>query len=101
MTDIPERNPMSADSITRTVTVGSKVGLHARPAAAVAKAAAALPAVVKVGRGDKPPADARSLLSLLALGAEHGDEVTLSAEGDGATDAVNALAELISSDQDH
>lgn len=85
---------------TRTVAVGSHVGLHARPATAIAKAAAGLPAVVRIARGDGPPADARSLLSILALGAEHGDEVVLTATGEGAEESVTALAELIASDQD-
>lgn len=88
------------DLFERTVTVGSRVGLHARPASAVAKAAGDLPAVVSISKGDKVAADARSLLSLLALGAEHGDEVTLRAEGDGAETAVTTLADLVASDQD-
>lgn len=103
MTEISEASDTTrADdaTVTRTVAVGSRVGLHARPATAIAKAAAALPTVVRIGRGDKPPADARSLLSILALGAEHGDEVTLTATGDGAEQSVTALAELIASDQD-
>ncbi len=89
-----------ARTVSRTVAVGSRVGLHARPATAIAKAAAGLPAVVRIGKGDKTPADARSLLSILALGAEHGDEVVLSANGDGAEESVAALADLIASDQD-
>lgn len=87
-------------TVERTVNVGSRVGLHARPASAVAKAAGSLSAVVSISKGDRVAADARSLLSLLALGAEHGDQVTLRAEGDGAEDAVTALAALIASDQD-
>jgi phosphocarrier protein len=74
--------------------------LHARPAAAVVELAGTLPAVVAIHRGDRVAADARSLLSLIALGAEQGDEVTLRAEGDGAEQAVSALADLIASDQD-
>lgn len=92
---------MSTDTtIHRTIAVGSRVGLHARPAAAVVKAAQELPAVVKIAKGESTPADCRSLLSILALGAEQGDEVTLSAEGDGAEESVAALAALIESDQD-
>ena len=87
-------------TIQRTVAVGSRVGLHARPAAAVVKAAQELPAVVRIAKGDSTPADCRSLLSILALGAEQGDEVHLSAEGEGAEESVTALAELIASDHD-
>lgn len=92
---------MSTDTtIERTVTVGSPVGLHARPAKAVASAAAALPAVVHISTDGKGPVDARSLLSLLALGAGHGATVTLSAEGEGAQESVDALAAVIA-DEHH
>lgn len=84
-------------TVERTVTVGSPVGLHARPAKLVAAAAADLPAVVHIAT-DGDPVDARSLLSLLALGAEHGDTVTLTAAGEGAAESVDALAELIAAD---
>lgn len=94
------RNMPTETTVERTVQVGSRVGLHARPAAAVVELAATLPAVVTIAKGDGAPADTRSLLSLIALGAECGDEVTLRAEGDGAEASVGALAELISSDQD-
>ncbi len=85
---------------SQTVRVGSKVGLHARPAATVVKAAAGLPAIVKIAKGDGNPVDARSLLSILSLGAGPDDEVTLTSEGDGAEESVKTLAELIASDLD-
>ena len=40
------------------------------------------------------------LLSLLTLGAEFGDEVVLTAEGSGADEVLDELAELISSELD-
>jgi phosphocarrier protein HPr len=86
--------------VTRTVVVGSRVGLHARPAKLVAQEAAKLSVIVKISKDDKTPIDARSLLSILALGAKKGDEVMLSAEGNGADDAVAALATLIEQDLD-
>jgi phosphocarrier protein HPr len=91
--------PSPATAVRRDVVVGSRVGLHARPAALVAQAAAAQPVVVRIAK-DGDPVDARSLLSLIALGAKHGDTVTLHAEGDGADAAVGALAALITQDLD-
>jgi phosphocarrier protein HPr len=84
----------------RRVTVASKVGLHARPAALVAKAAAAQPAAVSIAKNGGSPVPAGSVLNLMALGAAHGDEVLISAEGEGAQAAVDAVAELIASDLD-
>ncbi|WP_028923191.1 HPr family phosphocarrier protein [Pseudonocardia acaciae] len=86
--------------IERQVRVASKVGLHARPAAVFAKAAAAAPVPVRVAANGKPPVSARSLISLLTLGVQHGDLVTLSAEGDGAEPALDDLAALLARELD-
>ncbi|MBN6040831.1 HPr family phosphocarrier protein [Amycolatopsis sp. 195334CR] len=84
----------------RRVKVASKVGLHARPAALVAKAAAAQPVAVSIAKDGGTPVAAGSVLSLMTLGAAHGDEVIITAEGDGAEAAIEAVAELIESDLD-
>lgn len=85
---------------SRTVTVGSKVGLHARPAALFVQAVAKAGVPVFIGRPGQTPADARSILSVLALDARGGDEVVLTAEGDGADAALEALAALVATDHD-
>jgi phosphocarrier protein HPr len=84
----------------RQVTIGSKVGLHARPASLFAKAVKDAGVPVKIAKDGKPPVNAASLLSLLTLGAEFGDEVTLSAEGEGAETALDELAEMLGRDLD-
>jgi phosphocarrier protein HPr len=84
----------------RQVTIGSKVGLHARPASLFAKAVKDAGVPVKIAKDGKPPVNAASLLSLLTLGAEFGDEVTLSAEGEGADAALDGLAEMLGRDLD-
>lgn len=87
--------------VSRSVVVGSRVGLHSRPAKLVAQEAAEQRVVVKIAKnGGGDPVDARSLLSILALGAKKGDQVTLWAEGEGADDAIEALAVLIERDLD-
>jgi phosphocarrier protein HPr len=83
----------------RQASIGSKVGLHARPAAIFAKAAAAAPVAVQIAK-DGAPVNARSVLNLLTLGAEHGDTVTLYAEGDGAESVLDELAALLARDLD-
>ena len=85
---------------TRDVVVGSRIGLHGRPAAMVVKAAAAQPVTIKIGKGDRPPVDASSIIAVLALGAHGGDTVTISADGEGAEAALDALAELLAQDLD-
>ena len=86
--------------VSRRVVVGSRVGLHARPAKLVAQAAAKLPVVVTIAKDGGNPVDARSLLSLMAMGAKQGDEVTLEADGDGAAEAVEQIAALVEQDLD-
>ena len=85
---------------TRTVTIASAVGLHARPAALFVQAATAtgLPVTIATSSGD--PVDARSILAVMALGAKHGEEVTLSAGGDDAEAKLDSLVELLSRDLD-
>jgi phosphocarrier protein HPr len=86
--------------LERRVTVASKVGLHARPAALVAKAAAAQPVKIMIRKDGADPVEADSILGLMTLGAAHGDEVVLAAEGDGAEAALDHLAQLVASDLD-
>ena len=84
----------------RRATIASKVGLHARPAAIFVKAASEQPAsvtIVKVG-SDADPVDASSILGIMTLGAEFGDEVLLTSEGDGAEESLDALAALLARD---
>lgn len=84
----------------RRVTIASRVGLHARPAALFVKAAAEQPVKVSIRKGEKAPVDAASILGVMTLGAEHGDEVVLTAEGNGADTALDRLAGLLERDLD-
>lgn len=84
----------------RDVVVGSRIGLHGRPAAIVVKTAQAQQVTVKISIGEKPPVDARSIIAVLALGAHGGDTVTIEADGDGADTALDAMAEVLAKDLD-
>ena len=71
-------------------------GLHARPAALLVQTVARFDARVRVGHRGRT-ADARSLFSLLALGAGHGSTITVETEGAEAEAALTAIAALIGS----
>ena len=86
--------------ISRRVAVGSRVGLHARPAALIAQAAARVAAAIRIGRDGRDPVDARSPLLLMALGAGQGDEVLVEAEGEHAAEALAEIVALVESDLD-
>lgn len=84
----------------RTVTVASSVGLHARPASLFSQAAAKTGVPVTLTSAAGKSVNAASILGVLSLGIGHGEEVTLSAEGDGADAALDSLAELLNTDLD-
>ncbi|MEU5993782.1 HPr family phosphocarrier protein [Spirillospora sp. NPDC047418] len=80
----------------RNVKIESRVGLHARPAALFVQAAAKAPMEVTVAKRGGDPVNAKSILAVLGLDARHGEEVVLSAEGDGAGELLDALEKLLS-----
>jgi phosphocarrier protein HPr len=84
----------------RKVAVASQSGLHARPAAVFVKAAAEQPTKVTIRKPDGDPVDASSILSIMTLGGEQGDEVILSADGQHADAALDALVALLERDLD-
>ena len=85
---------------TRTVTIGSSVGLHARPAAIFVKAASKATMPVTIAKEGGNPVPANSMIAIMALGAKHGDSVVLSAEGEGADGFLDSLAALLATDLD-
>ena len=84
----------------RRVTIAAKTGLHARPAKLFVQAAAKTGVPVRIRVGDGKPVPANSMLGVLSLGATHGTEVTLEADGPGADDALDTLAALLGRDLD-
>lgn len=87
----------------RTAIIGSRVGLHARPAAIFADAAGELPVEVTIALETEPAEDAldaSSILSLMGLGAEYGTKVVLRAEGEGAEEALDQLVKILEIDHD-
>ena len=84
----------------RTVTIASSVGLHARPAALFVEQASESGLDVEIGRPGEDPVDATSILGVMALGAKHGETVTLEANGEGADAALDKLVALLSRDLD-
>ncbi len=78
------------------LTVHTPLGIHARPAALLVRAAADYDAVVSVanatlGRG---PVSARSLTGVATLGVRQGDELVVTADGPQASQALAAIRRL-------
>lgn len=83
--------------VEQTVTLSNQSGLHARPAAIFAQTANRFrDTTIQVIAGGRA-VDAKSILSLLSLGASAGSGVTIRAEGPSEAEAVAALVKLIES----
>lgn len=84
----------------RTVTIGSRVGLHARPASLFVQAATASGHRVILRNAAGATADAMSILSVLALGVHFGEQVDIEVDGDDAELVARQLADLLESNLD-
>lgn len=78
---------------SKTVTVGSSVGLHARPAAVISEAVvtAGVPVTIAVEGGD--PVDAGSALMIMTIGAVNGSQVVVSSDDEAVLAQIAALVE--------
>ena len=82
-------------SITKTLKITNKKGLHARASRKLAELALAYDSTRISVRREGDEADARSLMDLMMLGAGIGDEVEIEARGPQAEEAMAAVEELI------
>lgn len=76
------------------MVVEHKVGLHARPAALFVRTAKKFKSDILV-RKDEREVDAKSITSMLGLGAGQGAVITIKANGEDEGAAVQALQELV------
>jgi phosphotransferase system HPr (HPr) family protein len=77
-----------------TVTIEHEVGLHARPAALFIETAKQFQSDISVRHGERE-ANAKSIISMLTLGANRGAVITVRAEGADAEEALAALQRLV------
>lgn len=77
-------------------TVLNKVGIHARPAAALVQALQPFDAAVFLSK-EGQRINAKSIMGVLMLAAAHGTVLVVEADGPDAEKAVAAVGELIES----
>jgi phosphotransferase system HPr (HPr) family protein len=78
------------------VQIVNHLGLHARAAAKLVRAASAFRATLKLVRLDRSAAaDAKSILSVLMLAASRGTELIITADGPDEVPALDALCQLV------
>jgi phosphocarrier protein FPr len=88
-----------AGAISRTVRIANPAGLHARPAAQIVEKAAEFDAEVTIVAAQRE-ANAISITQVIALGATVGDEVTVTATGDDAAEAIDAVLSVLLADRE-
>ena len=82
---------------SETVTVGSRVGLHARPAALIAEAVMKSGVPVTLATPGGVPIDAGSSLMIMTLGAKQGAEVVVTSDDDAV---LRRIAAMVAQDLD-
>ena len=86
----------TSSEVERIVTLPAGIDLHARPAAQLVRTAVGFSAEIAVAVNGRT-ANAKSLIAVLALGATAGTPLRLTASGEDAAVAVDALGECVAS----
>ena len=81
-------------SVEREVKIPNKYGLHARPAMQFVEVANQYGSKVDVSNGSLS-VDAKSIMSVMRLAGTKGTVLTISADGDDAQAAADALVDLV------
>jgi PTS hybrid protein len=89
---VPAAAPSTSATVQATAVLRNPLGLHARPAARLARTAAGFEAAAPVNG-----VDAASVLALIGLGAVGGQTVTVTAAGPQAQTALAAIIDEIES----
>lgn len=76
-----------------SLQIKNKVGLHARPASLFVQTAGRFKSSITVTLHDET-VNAKSILSILTLGADQGVTITVHAEGEDAPEALQAISAL-------
>lgn len=76
-------------------TIKDELGIHARPAGLLVKAAKALGSKVTIEKDGKS-ADASKLFAIMGLGVKHADTIKISVEGGDEEASAKAMEEFFS-----
>lgn len=80
--------------IENNITIINKLGLHARAAAKLVSTASAFSSKIKISFNGKE-VDGKSIMSVMMLAASKGCDLTIKADGEDETSAMNAIIHLI------
>ncbi|MGB2705476.1 MAG: HPr family phosphocarrier protein [Candidatus Omnitrophota bacterium] len=84
-------------SVEKRIIIKNKSGLHARPASLFVQIANKYDCEISIRKG-KRRVNGKSIMGIMMLAAEKGTRIAIAAEGEGATEAVRELEELLLSE---
>ena len=82
--------------VSQKVTVSNPTGIHARPAATLAKTAAPFKSSIILVAGEKR-LQAKSVLNLMSAAIKSGTEITVECDGEDEAEALKTVVEAIES----
>lgn len=81
--------------ITKKIKIQIKDGLEARPVAVLVQVASQFSSSIYVESGNRK-VNAKSIMGMMALGLDTGEEVLVSAEGDDEANAMHDIEDFLS-----
>ena len=81
-------------ALTREVTIKNKLGIHARPAALFVKTASRFRSEITVEK-DGENVNGKTIMGLMMLAAGQGTKLSISAQGEDASTALDELEALV------
>lgn len=85
--------------VERKVIVKSETGLHARPAGLIVKEASKYKSAITLVKNDKEY-NAKSIMGIMSMAAGMNDEITVRANGEDETEALEKIVEIIMMNQE-
>ena len=81
--------------LKKTITIGLSSGLEARPVAMLVQIASQFDSQIYV-ENNNARVNAKSIMGMMTLGLDAGEEITLSANGDDEAAAMTSIEEYLS-----
>ncbi|CAM2877265.1 phosphocarrier protein HPr [Fructilactobacillus fructivorans] len=78
----------------RQFKITAETGIHARPATLLVQTASKFDSNISLEYGDKS-VNLKSIMGVMSLGVGEGAEITISADGDDAKEALDAIAKTM------
>jgi phosphocarrier protein HPr len=80
--------------VQKTVIIKAEAGIHARPASLLVQKASSFPCDLTLQKGEKS-VNLKSIMGVMSLGIHQGEEVRITANGEGEEEALETIVKMI------